>query len=71
MQAWTQMSSVNQIFEPLSQATKYHDKKHILNKDHECLRRIRSHGRTSDNFSFEDKREQIAKVNIPNIAYPN
>ena len=22
-------------------------------------------------FSFEDKKEHIAKVNMPNIAYPN
>ena len=41
----------------------------MLNKDHECLRRIRSHGRTQ--FTFKGKREHIAKVNIPNIAYPN
>ena len=26
--------------------TKYHDKKYRLNKYHECLRRIRSHGKT-------------------------
>ena len=41
----------------------------ILNKDHEHIRRIRSYGRIQ--FAFKGKREHIAKINIPNIAYPN
>ena len=35
--------------------------KYVLDKDHECLTQ----------FAFKGKREHIAKVNIPNIAYPN
>ena len=45
--------------------------KNILNKDHEHIRKIRSHGRNlGHNLPSKGKREHISKVNIPNIAYP-
>ena len=42
-----------------------------MNKNHERLRRIRSYVLHRTEFAFKDKRKHIAKVNMPNMAYPN
>ena len=57
--------------QPFSQTTKYHDKKYILNKDISFYGELDPMTEHRTEFVFKGKREHIAKVNMPNIAYPN
>ena len=58
------------ILEPSSQATKYPDKKYIL-KTISVYGELDPRLKHRTQFVFKDKREHIAKVNMPNIVYPN
>ena len=63
--------SDQRILKPLSQTTKYHDKKYILKMIMSVYEELDHMVEHRTQFAFKDKREHIAKVNMLNIAYLN
>ena len=63
--------SDQRILKPLSQTTKYHDKKYILKMIMSVYEELDHMVEHRTQFAFKGKREHIAKVNILNIAYLN
>ena len=63
--------SDQRILKPLSQTTKYHDKKYILKMIMSVYEELDHMVEHRTQFAFKGKREHIAKVNMLNIAYLN